>query len=602
MAGDQFVFISSPLDFSSFICLMFSSCKSADPATSDFSLTTMRCRQLLFQFPSQLLACPRTEENAVLVVCPSSLADSPQLAGKCEKLKLVSNSRFPLSPALFEECLLYTVKAKLAPSWNRVGEWLIAGRQFLHQAGHLPAVKLRLHIANSRIEVTVQATLVRWPLLQPDDLGIEIGVLEQFILGNEQCLTQENFGRRSVLVLPRLTNAFLLSVTKQLPQGCRFGEWSGIKRYWKNMYGYRLGPDDSSEPTVYYNVCFGSGQPLTYPEWTVRGCHPQPVPRSDPRPVVSDFLKQLSASMPSICGQRFVLLDQASVPLVAAVPSRAATTGHPCLKAGYPTPVAPTRSQVLVAKSHSSDWSGREDDSGYETAGQATPRMSSSVEISPLAVSANGDTEIPVPESAAHAPMKPSFGRVHLPLSVMQPHQVEQVNQPNLPALVTSKAGKPQFRTNDPSAGGDCLPTTSHNDKPVGEGKTVPSFRAVLPRPTFLSRLVAARQPLLNSSTKSNCRQLPGFNSMPSPVLLRPPCPPSPRASPSTPATSQGSKKRPVIQNVDLADLVRKGGATGLSKVNTATLLDHLRGKGVAEAKAKSKKEELVQMVVRLYQ
>ena len=39
-----------------------------------------------------------------------------------------------------------------------------------------------------------------------------------------------------------------------------------------------------------------------------------------------------------------------------------------------------------------------------------------------------------------------------------------------------------------------------------------------------------------------------------------------------------------------------------LLKVNTATLLDHLSGKGVAEAKAKSKKEELVQMVVRLYQ
>ena len=38
-----------------------------------------------------------------------------------------------------------------------------------------------------------------------------------------------------------------------------------------------------------------------------------------------------------------------------------------------------------------------------------------------------------------------------------------------------------------------------------------------------------------------------------------------------------------------------------LFKVNTATLLAHLRGKGVTEAKAKSKKEELVQMVVKLY-
>ena len=566
----------------------------------------MRCRQLIFQFPAQLLACPRTEENAVLVVsifhypsiqkyavlyycwcpnwtilnvqvCPSSLADSPQLAGKCEKLKLTdANSRLPLSPALFEECLLYTMKARLAPSWNRVGEWLLAGRQFLHQAGLLPAVKLRLHIANSRIEVTLQATLVRWPLLQPDDLGIEIGVLEQFILGNEQCLTQENFGRRSVLVLPRLTNAFLLSVTKKLPQGCRFGEWSGIKRYWKNMYGYRLGPDESSEPTVYYNVCFGgSGQPLTYPEWTVRGCHPQPVPRSDPRPVVSDFLKQLSASMPSICGQRFVLIDQASVPLVAAVPSREATTGHPCLKAGFPTPVAPTRSQVLVAKSHSSDWSGRGvDDSGYETAGQATPRVSSSVEVSPLGVSANGDTETPVTKSIAQAPIKPSFGRTRLPFSVMQPRQVEQVNSLHLPVSITSQASKPQFRANVPSGGGDCsLPITPLTDKPVGGGKAVPSFKAAQARPTFLSRLVAsqaaARQPQLYSSPKSNAPQMPASsNQMPSPVMPKPPCPPSaPRASPSTPATPQGNKKRPTIQNVDLADLVKKGGTTGLSKV-----------------------------------
>ena len=149
-------------------------------------------------------------------VCPNSLASCPQLALKCEKLKLKVESRsgFPLSPALFEECLMYTLMARIAPSWNKVGEFLIGGRQFLHQGGHLPAVKLRLHLANSRVEIALQASLVRFPLLQPDDLGIDIAVLEQFILGNEQCLTQENFGRRSVLVLPRLTKAFLLSVTK----------------------------------------------------------------------------------------------------------------------------------------------------------------------------------------------------------------------------------------------------------------------------------------------------------------------------------------------------------------------------------------------------
>ena len=42
--------------------------RSTDPAYSDFSLTTLRCRQLLFQFPGQLLACPRTDDSCVILV------------------------------------------------------------------------------------------------------------------------------------------------------------------------------------------------------------------------------------------------------------------------------------------------------------------------------------------------------------------------------------------------------------------------------------------------------------------------------------------------------------------------------------------------------
>ena len=187
------------------------------------------------------------------------------------------------------------------------------------------------------------------------------------------------------MVLPRLTKAFLLSVTKQLPQGCRFSDWNGIKRYWKNMYGYRLGPDEVSEPTVYYNVCFGSGQPLTYPEWTVRGSPPQTVPRSDPRPIAAEFLKQVTSSTPSICGQRLVFLDPASTPLVATVPSKTVSSGQACLKEGFSTPRVPMRSTVQTVKGQSSHWSGQADDSGYETVGHMTIGATSSVDVSPMA-------------------------------------------------------------------------------------------------------------------------------------------------------------------------------------------------------------------------
>ena len=34
-----------------------------------------------------------------------------------------------------------------------------------------------------------------------------------------------------------------------------------MKRYWKNMYGYRLEQEDGSGPNVYYDVAFRGGVP-----------------------------------------------------------------------------------------------------------------------------------------------------------------------------------------------------------------------------------------------------------------------------------------------------------------------------------------------------
>ena len=52
------------------------------------------------------------------------------------------------------------------------------------------------------------------------------------------------------------------------------------------------------------------------------------------------------------------------------------------------------------------------------------------------------------------------------------------------------------------------------------------------------------------------------------------------------------------MQNVDIAQLVREKGASGMAKVNTATLLDYCRKERIKAAKAKSKKDELVRMVM----
>jgi hypothetical protein len=210
------------------------------------------------------------------------------------------------------------------------------------------------------------------------------------------------------------------------------------------------------------------------------------------------------------------------------------------------------------------------------------------------------------------------------------------------------------------SPAGDALPSLPPaHVVTAGGGKVAPTFGRTKTRPSFLSRLVsdqpslstvttvrrgilpvraltAGRQPPVSCPasplvTTATCpvpptRLLPpvSWPALPpvswpaSPLVIgamQPPpsssitpnlpphasypAPPSPL---STAASPTASRKRPVLQTVDMAELVRQSGALGLAKVNTATLLDHLRRHGVTEAKAKSKKEQFVQMVVKLYQ
>ena len=330
---DQLVFISHPLDLSTMVCLMYKLPQSKDSSYSPFTQTTLRCRQLIFEFGGHVLANPITDTSSILVICLASLQASTVFCSKVDKLQLSLCGKIPISTTLLEDTISYTLRARLAPAWNKVGDWLLGGRQFLHQGDRIPAVQVKVQMADNRVELAITATTVMFPLLQPDDLGLEFDIMKQFIEGDSSsCLNVEHFGSQSVLVLPRLTKGKLVSVTKQLPEGSKFSQWSAMKRYWKNMYGYRLEGEEGMEPLVYYNVSFWGGSVLTYPEWTVRRSSPRPVPRSDPRPVLDLFIRELQESNKLVCGNTFKLEEK---PLVEAVrPSEAGVGSRACARVG----------------------------------------------------------------------------------------------------------------------------------------------------------------------------------------------------------------------------------------------------------------------------
>ena len=75
---------------------------------------------------------------------------------------------------------------------------------------------------------------------------------------------------QNVLALPKLTNATLKSVTKQIPDGSIFSDREAVKMYWEEVHGYTLNVDGGAKPSVYYNITFNKGHILTYHEWTIR--------------------------------------------------------------------------------------------------------------------------------------------------------------------------------------------------------------------------------------------------------------------------------------------------------------------------------------------
>ena len=354
---DQLIYISHPLDLTNMVCMMYKLPQSKDSSYSPFTQTTLRCRQLIFDFPGQVLANPLTDTSSILVICSATLQTSTVFSAKVSKLQLSLCGKIPLSTSLLEDSMSYTLRARLAPAWNKVGDWLLSGRQFLHKADKIPAVQMKLHMADTRVELAITANTVMFPLLQPEDLGLDYETLKQFIEGDKtSCLNVENFGLQTVLVLPRMTKGKLVSITKQLPEGSKFSQWSAMKRYWKNMYGYRLEGEEGVEPVVYYNVSFWAGSVLTYPEWTVRMSSPRPVPRSDPRPVLDQFIREVQEVNKLVCGNTFKLQEKPLMPLVEAVRPSQAAVGRACAKVGWEQSSVPFRTDRQLQRSHQQLW------------------------------------------------------------------------------------------------------------------------------------------------------------------------------------------------------------------------------------------------------
>ncbi|CAG2232809.1 unnamed protein product [Mytilus edulis] len=223
------------------------------PSTSRFQIQTIKCREIIFTEPD-VIASPSFELESIFhVVLQQALFKTGRLQARFQKLGLEISKPSLVTPAQYQSCLRYTLLAKLAPNWNKAGQWLIQGRDFLMQAGYANAVKMDLTVTNGELFFTVDASTVRFPSLTIEDLDVPAPCYNNFLQNKSAIIHQHS-----------------------------------IPMVWCHIL---------QEPCL-------------------RARDIQRIPRVDPKPILISFLQDLQKKMPRICGFPLKLHSKACYPTI----------------------------------------------------------------------------------------------------------------------------------------------------------------------------------------------------------------------------------------------------------------------------------------------
>ncbi|KAA0704893.1 hypothetical protein E1301_Tti000792 [Triplophysa tibetana] len=220
-----------------------------------------------------------------LVLLYSNIIASPVL-GHFVGITVVMTFGSPqrVSPPILQTCLSYSVTAKLAPKWNKAGQYLIAGREFLRHSAKLNAVVLELNITETQLCISVEANTVRLPPAVLKDFDFPTAVVDHF-LHTDDTVLHTTMPNNWCHILPSMKKGQLISISRRIPQESPFQSYSEFQEHWNSMF----------ETPILKLM-------LRYPLCCIRTLPVQCFPRVDLQGVLRTFLSDLQAELQSVCG------------------------------------------------------------------------------------------------------------------------------------------------------------------------------------------------------------------------------------------------------------------------------------------------------------
>ncbi|MFT7809397.1 uncharacterized protein C18orf63 homolog isoform X2 [Arapaima gigas] len=287
------------------------------------------CRDLIFQFPD-VIASPVLESSEICAIMSIDFFKTGIIQAYTQRCSLKMGGLQQVLPALLQTCLSYTLTARLAPNWNKAGQFLIAGKDFLTDSGKRDAVGkydmdtpqkyicvafcvvtlgdgllpvMELSTWEDQLCISLEGRAVRLPPPTLEEFNIAPNVMKNFNTSEDAVIQAFSMPNNWCYVLPSMKRGQIMSISHQTPPDCPFQSYIHMRQHWRSLYGYELS-HVAEEDVVYCSVYFRLvGERLfTYPLSCIRTQPVQLFPRAEQQRALSSFLLDLSNKLQCVCG------------------------------------------------------------------------------------------------------------------------------------------------------------------------------------------------------------------------------------------------------------------------------------------------------------
>ncbi|KAF6087472.1 hypothetical protein HJG60_001718 [Phyllostomus discolor] len=193
------------------------------------------CRQLLL-LHQDILASPIPGIfSQIWVVMAIPFYKAGKLNAYLEKHGAKAEAPQRVIPVILQNCLSYSLTARLAPAWNKTGHLLVQGREFLSQMGKQNAVVLAINVTETQVCLSIEAYTIRLPPPELQEFGISQSVIKDFESHKSAVIEGHAILSGECYVLPSMKRGQILSVLRAAPPDCPFHTYADFQTHWDDL-------------------------------------------------------------------------------------------------------------------------------------------------------------------------------------------------------------------------------------------------------------------------------------------------------------------------------------------------------------------------------